>query len=131
MKVIVSGTRHGVDNLVIKTMFDFVNNYNNKPKLLIHGACKGVDTQSEYYCSKLGWKIKSFKPDWSIGKHAGLLRNSDMIKEDPDFGVFIPGPKSKGTYDCLNKFLLLNKPYIIYNYETRTFNLIEPNFPIK
>src|SRR5688572_29717890 len=119
--ILVSGTREGVHPLVIKSMFNFVDKLYEK-KCLIHGACQGVDKQSANYARELGWEIKEFKPDWSLGKHAGLIRNTDMVNENPDFGIFIPGPNSRGTYDCLEKSKLLNKPYILYDFKKKTFN---------
>ncbi len=44
-----------------------------------------------------------------------------MVNEQPDFGIFIPGPQSRGTYDYLEKYKLLNKPYILYDFNMRTF----------
>lgn len=124
MKILVSGTRLGVESIIVKTMIDFVKNYDTE-FILIHGAAKGVDTQAANYARQLGWEVFPFKPDWKIGKRAGLDRNSDMINDKPDFGIFIPGEESRGTYDCLEKYKLTNKPYILYHYEKRTFTLHE------
>lgn len=125
MKVLVSGTRNGVDNLIVETMLLFVAKLNTEEKILLHGTAKGVDTQAANYAKKLGWEVKPFKPDWSIGNHAGLNRNSDMVNYGPDFGIFIPGPTSTGTYDCLQKYKLLHKPYILYDFNKRTFTYYE------
>ena len=114
--VLVSGTRDGVHELVIKTMIDYViktyplNNYT-----LIHGNAKGVDKQCAHYVSTLEWEIKPMSAEWDrYGKRAGILRNQDMVDCHPDFGVFIPSITSIGTYDCLRRYELLNKPGIVY-----------------
>ena len=122
MKILVSGTRNGVQPIVVKTMINFVLTYDNT-FTLIHGAAKGVDTQAANYAKQLGWEVIPFKPDWKIGKRAGLDRNSDMVNDGPDIGIFIPGPDSTGTYDCLEKYKKLNKPYILYDFNKNCFSL--------
>lgn len=125
MKILISGTRNGVENIIVRFMVDFVVNYYDKETkfTLIHGTAKGVDTQGAQYAQQLGWEIKPFKPDWSKGKRAGLDRNSDMVNDNPDFGIFIPIKTSRGTYDCLEKYKSLGKPYILYDFNKRTFTL--------
>ena len=115
--VLVSGTRDGVNALVIKTMLDYViKTYPHNKYTLIHGNAKGVDTQCAKYVSQLGWDIKPMSPNWTAyGKRADILRNQDMVDCQPDFGVFIPAITSIGTYDCLRRYELINKPGIVYD----------------
>lgn len=121
--ILVSGTREGCDEkILVKMVNKIIEIYgaNNNFTLLCGGA-KGVDTQAANYCGCLKWKIKFFIPKWGeLGKKAGVLRNQDMINENPDFGFFIPSKESKGTYDCLERFKKINKPGLVYNPYTDT-----------
>ena len=116
MLILISGTREGVNKIIIKTMIDYViKTYPNQHYTLIHGNANGVDKQCANYVKTLGWTIKPMSAEWDkYGKRAGILRNQDMVNYQPDFGVFIPSITSIGTYDCLRRYELLNKPGIVY-----------------
>jgi len=117
IKVLVSGTREGCDEKILINMIaEIIKIHGNKNYILICGGAKGVDTQAANYCISLGWKIKYFIPKWTeLGKKAGVLRNQEMVNENPDFGFFILSKESRGTYDCLERFKKINKPGIVYN----------------
>jgi SLOG family YspA-like protein len=123
LKILVSGTREGVDFIVVKTMINHViQNYKYDNYVLLHGDAKGVDTQAATYCKSLNWEIRAFPSDWhKYGKSAGILRNQDMVNEQPDYGVFIPSVNSIGTYDCLQRFKQLHKPGIVYDPTKGTY----------
>ncbi len=124
MKILISGTREGVEYVIIKTMINHVIDiYPNESFILLHGNVNGVDKQTNNYVKTLGWQSQSYPPNWKLGKKAGGLRNQDMVNQKPEFGIFIPGPNSIGTYDCLERFKLLNKPYLLYNFNTRTYTI--------
>jgi hypothetical protein len=127
-KILISGSRYGCDPKIISDMIHYVLiTYPNKNYILIHGNAKGVDTMAKNYCQQMGWSCIRFEPDWKKhGKSAGPLRNQTMVNENPDIGLFIPSIDSKGTLDCYNRFLKLNKPGIFYdpiNKELFTFNI--------
>lgn len=125
LRVLVSGTRDGVDYIVIKYAIDYVSKlYHGYHFTLIHGTANGVDKQTAHYCSSLRWVVEEFRPEWNkYGKYAGIGRNQDMVNSKPDYGIFIPSVNSRGTYDCLQRYKILNKPYILYNPEEREFTI--------
>jgi len=45
---------------------------------IVSGTAKGADVLGERYAEERGYSIKRFPADWSIGKHAGYLRNVEM-----------------------------------------------------
>lgn len=116
-KVLISGSRDGCHMNIIKFMINYIlEYYPNRNYILIHGHAKGVDTLVKDYCEALNWKCISFEPDWkNLGKKAGPMRNQDMINTNPDFGLFIPSLTSKGTIDCYQRFIKLNKPGLHYD----------------
>jgi hypothetical protein len=52
------------------------------------------------------------KPDWSIGKRAGYLRNTDIITQS-DMVIALWNGRSRGTLDSINKANALNKKVFI------------------
>ena len=54
---------------------------------------------------KLGFTVREFPADWSIGRSAGPIRNRKMLDEKPDFVLaFHPDiKKSKGTADTVRE----------------------------
>jgi hypothetical protein len=90
---------------------EIVNNYINEigtPSLIISGGAKGVDNFAENHALKYNIPTLILKPDWSKGKHAGLLRNTDIVNESTHV-LALPTINSKGTYDSINKATKINK----------------------
>ena len=121
-KVLISGSRDGCDINIIHFMIHYViENIPHKQFILIHGDAPGVDTQVKNYCLTLGWQIIAYPADWQKhGKKAGPLRNQKMVDTNPDFGLFIPSLQSKGTIDCYQRFLKIDKPGLLYNPQDHT-----------
>ena len=63
---------------------------------ILSGGASGVDTYAEMYAIENGIPIKIFKPDWSLGKKAGPIRNALMLKE-AEAVIAIWDGTSKGT----------------------------------
>lgn len=51
---------------------------------VIHGAAKGVDSLVDAEAKRLGFSIRAYPADWSIGVGAGPIRNRKMLDENPD-----------------------------------------------
>jgi len=79
---------------------------------VISGGAIGADTLAEKYCSQYNIPIKVIKPDWRLGKSAGMIRNTEIIKES-DVIIAFWDNKSKGTSDSINKAKKLNKKIFI------------------
>lgn len=73
-----------------------------KPSSIVSGGAKGADSLAKKYANKNGINIIEHKPDWSIGRHAGLLRNTKII-DDSDIIIAFWDGSSKGTQDSINK----------------------------
>lgn len=76
-KVIVAGGRDFTD-------YELLKNTLNKFKELVpyfevvSGNARGADSLGERYARENNLPIKSFKPNWNLGKAAGILRNEEM-----------------------------------------------------
>lgn len=71
--------------------------------ILISGGAQGVDTWAADEASALGIEVIVFPADWDrYGRAAGMLRNTDIVKEADAVIAFHDGV-SKGTKDTMNK----------------------------
>ncbi len=70
-----------------------------EPSCIISGGARGAcsaDLLAAKYVDENGIELVVYKPDWKIGRHAGLLRNETTIENATDVVAFWDG-KSKGT----------------------------------
>lgn len=80
---------------------------------IISGGALGADKIGEKIALEFNIPITIFKPDWNLGKHAGFLRNSDIVVNSDIVIAFWNGI-SKGTHDSIKKAKKLKKElYII------------------
>jgi hypothetical protein len=120
MKILVTGDRDWSRLLVIFTVFlDFLSEYNIDPKdvIVIHGDCRGADRLCELVAKELGMKPDPYPANWTkYGRAAGPIRNSQMLKENPDIELafaFHPDlDNSKGTKDMVEKLEKAKVPYL-------------------
>lgn len=85
--------------------------------MVVSGTAKGGDLLGERYAIENKYSIKRFKPDWSIGKRAGILRNIDMAKYT-DIVVVVAywDGKSKGTKQMIEYCKSIGKEVYIINF---------------
>lgn len=76
----------------------------------VSGGCpSGADNMIAIYCKNNGFKITEYLPDWTIGKHAGFLRNK-LIVDDCTHLIAFWDEKSKGTKNSIDMAQKQNKP---------------------
>lgn len=80
---------------------------------LVSGGCPvGGDYFAEIIAKKYGMSITIHYPNWNLGKHAGLLRNT-KIAEDCDILIaLVADDRTGGAEDTIRKARALNKPVI-------------------
>lgn len=101
MKVLVCGDRNWHDrNRIARALAKLPTGTE-----IIHGACRGADIIAGEEARKLGFIIREFPADWSLGPAAGPIRNRKMLNECPDLVLaFHPDIKtSKGTADTVRE----------------------------
>lgn len=88
---------------------------------IISGGASGADKIAEIFASKFNIPIEVLIADWSKGKQAGVVRNTDIIKKS-DYVIAFWDGISKGTLDSINKAKKLNKKLFIVNISPETIN---------
>ena len=83
---------------------------------IVSGGAKGADTIAEMYADKHSINKLIFKPDWSIGRHAGMLRNTEIISNSNAVIAFWDA-KSKGTLDSIKKSIKMKKAIYVFDFE--------------
>jgi hypothetical protein len=76
-----------------------------EPLRLIHGAARGADTLAARAAVDLGYEqVEAFPADWEHeGKRAGILRNLQMLDENPD--LVIAFGEGRGTSHTVGEAL--------------------------
>jgi hypothetical protein len=102
MKVLFTGDRAGFRNA--ERMMEVIGSL-PEGTLVIHGACRGVDTQVDTIAKALGYPIDAKPADWrKYGRAAGPIRNRQMFDEHkPDLVIAFHHDlaHSKGTADMV------------------------------
>ena|SRR3990172_2853504 len=75
---------------------------------IISGGAKGADSLAEEYAKKNDIPIEIILPNWSLGRRAGMLRNTTII-ERCDFVIAFWDGESKGTADSIKKAKKMGK----------------------
>ena len=72
---------------------------------IIHGNAKGADKLAGKFADKYDLFVISYPAKWNLyGLRAGPIRNQQMLDEgEPDVVLAFPTPKSKGTWDMVNR----------------------------
>lgn len=102
MHLAIVGSREFDDYEVFKECVDKYIKSHDKPKLIISGGARGVDTMAEKYAQENNIKTKIYYPNWTLGRKAGILRNSEIIAAATHVIAF-PTDSSVGTYDSIMK----------------------------
>lgn len=100
MKVIVAGSRNFKDYTYLENYLDYLFK-NNKPDVIISGMARGADTLALRYAKEHNIKVIEMPADWSIGMHAGHVRNEDMARIATHCVIFWDGV-STGTKNMLS-----------------------------
>ncbi len=102
MRVIVCGSR-GWTNL---EAIEWYISRLPADAIVIHGgsglrgrrAPYGADAAADFYARKRGLTVRIFWPDWAThGKRAGIVRNLEMLDEDPELVLAFWDGASPGT----------------------------------
>ena len=84
-------------------------------KKIVTGGAKGADQLAENYAREHNIPVVVFKPDWKLGRHAGVLRNR-LIVENSEAVIAFWNGQSKGMLSTINHAKKLGKPVTIVTY---------------
>ena len=76
-------------------------------------VANGADKIAEVFAKKFNIPIEIIRADWSIGKQAGVIRNTEIVKKS-DFIIAFWDGISKGSKDSITKAKKLNKKLFIF-----------------
>ena len=114
MKVIIAGSRGFDDYEMLCKVCDHMLSRQTEIEI-VSGAARGADLLGERYAKERGMFVKKFPADWSIGKSAGFIRNSQMADYSDALICFWDG-ESKGCKDAIAKANKLNKKVLIISF---------------
>jgi hypothetical protein len=80
---------------------------------IISGGAVGADAWAAFYASQNKIPLTVLRPDWSVGKHAGFLRNAEIIEACDKVLAFWDG-KSRGTAHSIGLAEKAGKPVSIF-----------------
>lgn len=116
MKVLVTGSRDWpyAERDVIKVAL-----LKAGATIVIHGDCRGADTQAAVIAKELGLTVRPYPAQWKLfGKAAGAVRNQQMLDEEHrpeepiDLVLAFPMPTSVGTHDMIARAKAAGIPVI-------------------
>lgn len=99
MKTIIAGSRGITDPEIV---VEAIESSSFKVTEVVSGCARGVDELGECWAEAVGVPIKQFKPNWDLGKVAGLIRNAQMA-EYAEALIAIWDGKSKGTQNMIKE----------------------------
>ncbi len=109
--IAIIGSRNFFDKQLLNTtLANHVSKY-GLPSKFVSGGAAGADTLGKQWAMEIGLtfdKIIELIPNWSIGKHAGNLRNTEIINQADHIIAFCVG-YSNGTMDSIKKAKAENK----------------------
>lgn len=115
LRIAIVGTRTFIDYELFKiTINNIVKDF--EAFSFVSGGAQGADSLAQRYADEYKIPITVYKPDWSIGKQAGYIRNV-KIWDNSDIGIAFWDGKSKGTAHSFEIAKKQNKQIYIINYE--------------
>lgn len=117
-RILVTGSRKWTDkNAIYFALYDAMRLLGTEEAsavTVVHGGALGADAIAGQGAAQIGMRVEVHKADWSVGRHAGLLRNQAMV--DAGANICLAFPNSPGpscTWDCINRALLAGIPVLI------------------
>jgi len=83
-------------------------------KLIVSGGAKGADKLAERFASEHKIPIQIIKPDWSLGRHAAMLRNKSIV-DCVDTVIAFWDNVSNGTEDTIKYTKKVKKKLYMIN----------------
>lgn len=104
-RVIIAGGRDFNDYDLLERKMDHLLSKISNTIIIVCGKARGADTLGEQYAKARNYQVAYYPADWSIGKAAGYIRNTEMAENADALVAFWDG-KSRGTkhmIDIANK----------------------------
>ncbi|UCW44475.1 hypothetical protein [Pseudomonas phage PPAT] len=109
MKLIIAGSRDITPLQFEEALQEIRQDFEMEVTEIVSGNARGVDKYGEQVAKENSLALTVFKPDWSKGKPAGIIRNKEMGDyADALFAVW--DGQSKGTKHMIDYMIGLGKP---------------------
>jgi SLOG family YspA-like protein len=111
MRVLVCGSRDWGRPTVISRRFELLRD-EHEHVAIIHGAAsrkrRGIESSADmladHFARYYGFVVQPFPADWEKhGKRAGILRNLQMLDEQPDLVLAFQRDGSRGTQHTIDE----------------------------
>ena len=110
MTIGVIGSRNFKDYELLKSTLDKLD-----INCIVSGGARGADSLAEKYANENNINTIIFKPDWSLGKGAGFIRNAKVINISDKIVAFWDGI-SKGTSHSIELAKKQNKEILYVRF---------------
>ena len=102
MRVLITGSRfEDVDLVGVEV---FVRGLPLDAVLVVGDCPTGVDAHARLSAALIGLSVEVFRADWAAhSRGAGPRRNQAMVDSGATFAMAWPGPRSRGTWDCVRR----------------------------
>ena len=82
----------------------FLEIYKDGDVIVSGGCCKGGDRFAEIIADNFDIEKVIYPANWSLGRHAGFLRNTDIAKKADVLIACVSNDRTGGTEDTITKF---------------------------
>ncbi len=104
MKILCCGSRDFANPFLVSLAIDQRIAGLPVPTWIIHGDAPGADRIAAKAGERHGHNVQAFKADWdAYGKRAGVIRNLQMLDENPDLVIAWWNGSSPGTAHTLTE----------------------------
>ena len=129
MRVIITGDRNWrCQDLALNLVRRLKVRY-GPDLVVVHGACRGVDTAFSNACRYLDVAEEPHPADWDgFGNGAGPKRNAEMVAAGADFAIAVHRclDRSRGTRDCVTRAIAAGISVYLIDSETAKPRRIQP-----
>jgi hypothetical protein len=102
-RVLVTGSRTWPRPGDITGALDELHAQHDDRLTIVHGACpRGADAIADAWCRHRAVRVERWPADWSIGRHAGHVRNAAMVATTPALCLAFIHDRSPGATGCAN-----------------------------
>jgi YspA, cpYpsA-related SLOG family len=102
-------------DLMVSSIRELENQHQFSTRKVVSGGARGADALARKFAITNEIPIEEFKPDWSTGRGAGIVRNTDIVNAADVVIAFWDG-NSRGTLDSINKGKAQGKQVFIVRF---------------
>lgn len=110
---IVGSRRRDTREDLLTTQAAFQKVYKTGDTLVSGGCPRGGDRFCEQIAVTYNVPIKIYRANWSLGRHAGFLRNTDIARDADILIAVVSSDRTGGTEDTIRKYTGMGKKDLI------------------